>query len=84
MPLWVPNAVGILLSLIQLSLIMAYPRVKPTKEVLFEDVVSAKLTRRILLQMLAIGGVMVLIVAGMSLINIDYSNVLGIDLALRR
>ena len=34
--------------------------------------------------MLAIGGVMVLIVAGMSLINIDYSNVLGIDLALRR
>ena len=35
--------------------------------------------------MLAIGGVMVLIVAGMSLINIDldYSNVLGIDLTKR-
>ena len=43
MPLWVPNAVGILLSLIQLSLIMAYPRVKPTKEVLFEDEIRLQL-----------------------------------------
>ena len=37
MPLWVPNAIGILLSSIQVFLIVAFPRAKPAKHALFED-----------------------------------------------